>query len=59
MTKEDKDLLREYQETGLTPKQIYEIDTLYAEKCKEVARLHMKMSLLIGRIQGAVEEAKI
>lgn len=31
--------LAEYEEIGLTPEQIREIDKLYAEKCKEVAEL--------------------
>lgn len=39
--------LDEYKDTGLTPKQIREIDELYREKCKEVDRL-----------QADIEEAK-
>lgn len=31
--------LRQYEDTGLTPDQILEIDELYAEKCREVAEL--------------------
>ena len=31
--------LRQYEDTGLTPDQICEIDKLYAEKCREVAEL--------------------
>lgn len=31
--------LAEYEEIGLTPEQIREVDKLYAEKCKEVAEL--------------------
>lgn len=31
------DRLAEYEDTGLTPEQIREIDRLYAEKCKELA----------------------
>ena len=31
--------LKAYKDTGLTPEQIYEMDRLYAEKCREVARL--------------------
>lgn len=31
------DKLGQYEDTGLTPEQIREIDRLYAEKCKEVA----------------------
>lgn len=33
----------EYEETGLTPDQIKEIDVLYAMKCKEVASLEKAM----------------
>lgn len=29
--------LAEYEDTGLTPEQIREMDELYAEKCKELA----------------------
>lgn len=32
-------MLRQYEDTGLTPDQILEIDKLYAEKCREVAEL--------------------
>lgn len=35
--------LKEYRETGLTPKQIHEIDQLYAEKCAEVVRLEKEI----------------
>lgn len=31
--------LRQYEDTGLTPDQICEIDKLYTEKCREVAEL--------------------
>lgn len=31
------DRLAEYEDTGLTPEQIREIDGLYAEKCKELS----------------------
>lgn len=31
--------LAEYEDTGLTPAQIYEMDKLYQEKCREVAEL--------------------
>lgn len=33
------DRLAEYEDTGLTPDQIREIDRLYSEKCREVAEL--------------------
>lgn len=31
--------LAQYEATGLSPKQIEDIDNLYAEKCREVAKL--------------------
>lgn len=34
--------LMEYEKTGLTPEQIYEIDKLYTEKCRELAELKKK-----------------
>ena len=34
--------LIEYEKTGLTPEQIYEIDKLYTEKCRELAELKKK-----------------
>lgn len=30
--------LQEYENTGLTPEQIIEMDKLYAEKCRELAK---------------------
>lgn len=35
-------VLKNYEETGLTPEQIREIDHLYAEKCREVAKLRQR-----------------
>lgn len=34
--------LKRYEDTGLTVKQIREIDRLYAEKCREVAELQLR-----------------
>lgn len=34
--------LKRYEDTGLTPEQIREIDLLYAEKCQEVAKLQQR-----------------
>lgn len=34
--------LANYEETGLTPEQIREIDRLYADKCREVAKLQQR-----------------
>jgi hypothetical protein len=36
--KEAFEKLAKYEETGLEPEQIYEMDRLYREKCKELAR---------------------
>ena len=38
------DRLAAYEDIGLTPEQLWEVDKLYAEKCKEVAEL-MKSSI--------------
>lgn len=35
--------LKDYEETGLMPEQIVEMDELYAEKCKEVARMKKEL----------------
>lgn len=35
--------LEAYKKTGLTPEQIYEMDRLYAEKCREVAEYEKQM----------------
>lgn len=34
--------LKAYEDTGLTPEQIREIDRLYAEKCRELAKLRQR-----------------
>lgn len=34
-----RERLKAYEDTGLSPEQIVEIDSLYAEKCREVAEL--------------------
>lgn len=34
--------LSEYEDIGLLPEQIKEVDRLYAEKCKELAELQKK-----------------
>jgi hypothetical protein len=35
--------LKEYEETGVTPDQIRQIDTLYAEKCRELAEVKKQL----------------
>lgn len=35
--------LKDYEETGLMPEQIVEMDELYTEKCKEVAKLQKEL----------------
>ena len=39
LTQECFDRLAAYEDIGLTPEQLREVDKLYAEKCKEVAEL--------------------
>lgn len=34
-----RETLKAYEDTGLSPEQIVEMDRLYAEKCREVAEL--------------------
>lgn len=36
---EECEKLAQYEETGLTPEQIRQVDALYSEKCREVAEL--------------------
>lgn len=43
------DRLAEYEDTGLTPDQIRQIDSLYAERCREVAQLQKNAELDPGR----------
>ena len=43
-----REALKDYEDTGLSPEQIIEIDSLYAEKCQEVTEL-----------KGGIEEMKI
>lgn len=35
--------LKDYEETGLMPEQIVEMDELYLKKCQEVAKLQKKL----------------
>lgn len=45
--------LANYEETGLTPEQIREIDRLYTEKCREVAELRQRdTAILPENIKG-------
>ena len=45
--------LKAYEETGLTPEQIREIDRLYTEKCREVAELRQRdTAILPENIKG-------
>lgn len=39
-----RERLKEYEDIGLLPEQIREVDKLYAEKCKELAELQKKMN---------------
>ena len=38
--------LASYEETGLTPEQIREMDTLYAEKCKELTEMQNRVEII-------------
>lgn len=42
--------LKAYESTGLTPEQIWEIDKLYAEKCRELSRIRQKHCALEPRL---------
>ena len=44
--------LKAYEDTGLTPELIREIDSLYAEKCREMAELRQKKGKLTDTEQG-------
>lgn len=47
------DTLAAYEDTGLTPEQIREIDRLYTEKCREVAELRQRdTAILPENIKG-------
>lgn len=54
------DRLTEYEDTGLTPEQIREIDKLYAEKCKELAEINKSYltGLELANIAVAMNELK-
>lgn len=43
--------LKDYEETGLMPEQIVEMDELYTEKCKEVAKLQKQMKSLSAMME--------
>ena len=47
--------LKKYEDTGLTPDQIREIDRLYLEKCEEVNRLRNELDA----IKQATRDTKI
>lgn len=44
--------LKDYEETGLMPEQIVEMDELYLEKCKEVAKLQKELETLSAKMEG-------
>ena len=45
--------LARYEDTGLTPEQIQEMDRLYTEKCREVAKLRQRdKAVLPENIKG-------
>ncbi|MBS6723686.1 MAG: hypothetical protein KH268_11965 [Clostridiales bacterium] len=41
------DALAAYEDTGLTPEQIRQIDRLYEEKCREVAELRQRETAIL------------
>lgn len=43
--------LKDYEKTGLMPEQIVEMDELYLEKCKEVAKLQKQMKSLSAKME--------
>ncbi len=45
-------VLAAYEDTGLTPEQIREIDCLHAEKCREMAELRQKKEKMADTEQG-------
>lgn len=47
--------LAKYEDTGLTPEQIFEIDRLYSEKCKELAEKEKRLNTL-NELHTEVEE---
>ena len=48
--------LKDYEETGLTPQQMAEIDELYAEKCKEVVRLKKAKGVKIPELSKFITD---
>ena len=40
--------LKQYEDTGLTPDQLYEMDRLYLEKCKELAEVNHIKERVVG-----------
>jgi len=44
--------LGEYEDTGLTPERMSEIDKLYTEKCREVAELKMLYETTFSELEG-------
>lgn len=44
------ELLKDYEETGLAPKQLKKIDCLYLEKCEEVNRLKENVEKAVERL---------
>lgn len=55
-----RERLKEYEDIGLTPEQLREIDKLYAEKCKELAESEKKEFLWAGNGEdmGKTEKLK-
>lgn len=48
--------LARYEDTGLEPEQIIEMDRLYSEKCAEVGNLHARLIILKTQINIVLDE---
>lgn len=53
------DRLGQYEDTGLTPEQIREIDQLYSEKCREVAEYQKKLGEATGVKEAGHDKRRI
>lgn len=42
-------LLAQYEEIGLTPEQLLQVDEMYADRCREIAGLERKIGIVEGK----------
>lgn len=47
-----REALKAYEDTGLSPDQMVEIDRLYAEKCREVAEMGRTLEVGVGSTES-------